>query len=44
MIVNAYLHSFHMPIIITRCNNVFGPYQYPESKIRASPMYRAVDA
>ncbi|RAK95868.1 dTDP-glucose 4,6-dehydratase [Aspergillus ibericus CBS 121593] len=33
MIVNAYLHSFHMPIIITRCNNVFGPYQYPEKLI-----------
>ncbi|PWY90246.1 dTDP-D-glucose 4,6-dehydratase [Aspergillus heteromorphus CBS 117.55] len=33
MIVNAYLRSFHMPIIITRCNNVFGPYQYPEKLI-----------
>ncbi len=29
-IVNTYLKSYNMPIIITRCNNVFGPYQYPE--------------
>ncbi|GKZ22894.1 hypothetical protein AbraIFM66951_005018 [Aspergillus brasiliensis] len=33
MIVNAYRYSFHMPIIITRCNNVFGPCQYPEKLI-----------
>lgn len=32
MVANAYRYSFHMPIIITRCNNVFGPCQYPESK------------
>ncbi|GLA09764.1 hypothetical protein AnigIFM60653_000705 [Aspergillus niger] len=32
MIANAYRYSFHMPIIITRCNNVFGPCQYPESE------------
>ncbi|OJZ87010.1 hypothetical protein ASPFODRAFT_134468 [Aspergillus luchuensis CBS 106.47] len=33
MIANAYRYSFHMPIIITRCNNVFGPCQYPEKLI-----------
>lgn len=32
MIVQAYRKSFQMPVIVTRCNNVFGPYQYPESK------------
>nr|XP_001397332.2 NAD dependent epimerase/dehydratase [Aspergillus niger CBS 513.88] len=33
MIANSYRYSFHMPIIITRCNNVFGPCQYPEKLI-----------
>ena len=33
LIVNAYLHSFHLPIIITRGNNVYGPRQYPEKLI-----------
>lgn len=31
MIIKAYLISFQMPIIIVRCNNVFGPCQFPES-------------
>ncbi|KAF9185241.1 hypothetical protein BGZ51_002765 [Haplosporangium sp. Z 767] len=26
----AYYKSFRLPIIITRCNNVYGPFQYPE--------------
>lgn len=29
----AYIHSFNLPIIITRGNNVFGPNQYPEKII-----------
>ncbi|KAE8414288.1 NAD(P)-binding protein [Aspergillus pseudocaelatus] len=33
MIAQAYQKSFHMPVIIVRCNNVFGPYQYPEKLI-----------
>lgn len=28
--VQAYHKSFHLPVIITRSNNVYGPYQYPE--------------
>lgn len=32
-IVRSYIHSFKMPIIITRGNNVFGPNQYPEKVI-----------
>jgi dTDP-D-glucose 4,6-dehydratase len=32
MIINAYRKSYRMPIITTRCNNVYGPHQYPESK------------
>lgn len=32
-IVRAYYHSFQLPIIITRGNNVFGPHQYPEKVI-----------
>jgi dTDP-glucose 4,6-dehydratase len=33
MIVNSYIHSYNMPIIITRGNNVYGPNQYPEKLI-----------
>lgn len=33
MLVNSYNHSFNMPIIITRGNNVYGPNQYPEKAI-----------
>jgi len=33
MLVSAYHHSFGLPIIITRSNNVYGPYQYPEKVI-----------
>jgi dTDP-glucose 4,6-dehydratase len=33
MLVNAYKHSFKIKTIITRCNNVYGPNQYPEKLI-----------
>ena len=33
LIAGSYRHSFNMPIIITRGNNVFGPNQYPEKLI-----------
>jgi dTDP-glucose 4,6-dehydratase len=33
MIVNSYYHSFKLPIIITRGNNVYGKNQYPEKLI-----------
>ena len=33
LIAQSYYHSYHMPIIITRGNNVFGPNQYPEKLI-----------
>ena len=33
LIAQTYLHSFKMPIIITRGNNVYGPNQYPEKLI-----------
>jgi len=33
MIVNSYVYSYNMPIIITRGNNVYGPRQYPEKVI-----------
>ena len=32
-IVNSYHISYKLPIIITRCNNVYGPNQYPEKLI-----------
>ena len=33
LIAQSYAHSFQLPIIITRGNNVFGPNQYPEKII-----------
>ena len=33
LLAQAYHHSFKMPIIITRGNNVYGPNQYPEKVI-----------
>ena len=30
MFVNAYYHSFKLPVLIARSNNCFGPQQYPE--------------
>jgi len=33
LIAQSYNHSFGMPIIITRGNNVYGPNQYPEKLI-----------
>ena len=33
MLVQSYHHSFNIPIIITRGNNVYGPNQYPEKVI-----------
>ena len=33
LIAGSYYHSFNMPIIITRGNNVYGPNQYPEKLI-----------
>lgn len=33
LIAQSYFHSFNLPIIITRGNNVYGPNQYPEKII-----------
>lgn len=33
LIAQAYYHSYKMPIIITRGNNVYGPNQYPEKLV-----------
>jgi dTDP-glucose 4,6-dehydratase len=29
----AYAHTFHMPVVVTRCSNNYGPYQFPEKLI-----------
>jgi dTDP-glucose 4,6-dehydratase len=29
----AYFHTFDMPVLITRCSNNYGPYQFPEKLI-----------
>lgn len=33
LIASSYYHSFNLPIVITRGNNVYGPNQYPEKLI-----------
>lgn len=35
LLCSSYYHSFKLPISIIRCNNVFGPRQYPEKVIPA---------
>ncbi len=32
-LVNAWSHTYNLPIIITNCSNNYGPYQYPEKLI-----------
>ena len=31
MYVTAYVHSFRLPVVMIRLNNVYGPHQFPES-------------
>lgn len=33
MLALAYQHTFNLPILITRCSNNYGPYQFPEKLI-----------
>lgn len=33
MIVKAYYETYKLPVVITRCSNNYGPYQYPEKLI-----------
>lgn len=33
LLARAYYTTFHLPVVITRCTNNFGPYQYPEKLI-----------
>lgn len=33
MLCHAYLKSFHIPVIVTRCNNAISPYQHPEKLV-----------
>lgn len=33
MLVNSYMKSFKLPVIIVRSNNVYGPHQFPEKII-----------
>jgi dTDP-glucose 4,6-dehydratase len=33
MLVRAYFETYKVPILITRCSNNYGPYQYPEKLI-----------
>lgn len=32
-LVNAYYHTYELPVTITNCSNNFGPYQFPEKLI-----------
>jgi len=33
LVCRAYHHTFDVPVIITRCSNNYGPYQFPEKLI-----------
>ncbi len=33
LLIRAYRETYHYPVIITRCTNNYGPYQYPEKVI-----------
>ena len=33
MLVLAYQHTFGLPVLVTRCSNNYGPYQFPEKLI-----------
>jgi dTDP-glucose 4,6-dehydratase len=33
MLALAYHHTFDLPVVVTRCSNNYGPYQYPEKVI-----------
>ena len=33
LLVRSYVHTFHLPAVITRCSNNYGPYQFPEKLI-----------
>lgn len=33
LLVNAYYHTHKLPVLITRCSNNYGPYQFPEKLI-----------
>ncbi|MGL6095441.1 MAG: dTDP-glucose 4,6-dehydratase, partial [Fimbriiglobus sp.] len=33
LLAAAYQHTFGMPVVITRCSNIYGPYQFPEKLI-----------
>ncbi|KAJ1633939.1 hypothetical protein T492DRAFT_589693 [Pavlovales sp. CCMP2436] len=37
MLCTGYWHSYKLPIIVTRGNNVYGPRQYPEKLVSAPP-------
>lgn len=32
-LVNAYFHTYDLPVLITNCSNNYGPYQFPEKLI-----------
>jgi len=33
LFVLAYQHTFNIPVVVTRCSNNYGPYQFPEKLI-----------
>ena len=33
MLARAYYHTYGLPVVITRCSNNYGPYQFPEKLI-----------
>ena len=42
MFVHSYIHSYNMPIVVIRSNNVYGPGQFPE-KVIPKFMFQLLD-
>ncbi len=32
-LVRSYFHTFHLPVLTTRCSNNYGPYHFPEKRV-----------
>jgi len=33
LLARAYFHTYGMPVVVTRCSNNYGPYQFPEKLV-----------
>ena len=43
MIAQSYAHNYGMPVVVTRCSNVYGPYDYNKSRIIPNTIIRLLE-